>query len=115
MRRHFNKRATPENPNIRSYRLDFADFSPLADRSVSRRKSPNSESSAEPLDCLDRFGCEEGLIPHFRDYHLLLDDQGTQIFAMTDDIAERARKLGGTTISADSQRPVSESTPPECA
>ena len=35
--------------------------------------------------------------PHFRDYHLLLDDQGTQIFAMTDDIAERARKLGGTT------------------
>src|SRR3984957_1100115 len=36
--------------------------------------------------------------PHFRDYHLLLDDQGTQIFAMTDDVAERARKLGGTTI-----------------
>src|SRR5580698_4849394 len=35
---------------------------------------------------------------HFRDYHLLLDDQGTQIFEMTDDIAERARKLGGTTI-----------------
>src|SRR5271168_4993750 len=36
--------------------------------------------------------------PHFRDYHLLLDDQGTQIFAMSDDIAERARKLGGATI-----------------
>ncbi|WP_263411435.1 Dps family protein [Terriglobus tenax] len=36
--------------------------------------------------------------PHFRDYHLLLDDHGDQIFAMTDDIAERARKLGGTTI-----------------
>jgi starvation-inducible DNA-binding protein len=36
--------------------------------------------------------------PHFRDYHLLLDEQGTQIFAMTDDIAERARKIGGTTI-----------------
>jgi starvation-inducible DNA-binding protein len=36
--------------------------------------------------------------PHFRDYHLLLDDQGTQIFSMTDDIAERARKIGGTTI-----------------
>src|ERR1700688_5219528 len=35
---------------------------------------------------------------HFRDYHLLLDEQATQIFAMTDDIAERARKLGGTTI-----------------
>ncbi len=35
---------------------------------------------------------------HFRDYHLLLDEQGDQIFAMTDDIAERARKVGGTTI-----------------
>lgn len=36
--------------------------------------------------------------PHFRDYHLMLDDQGDQIFAMTDDIAERARKIGGTTL-----------------
>jgi starvation-inducible DNA-binding protein len=36
--------------------------------------------------------------PHFRDYHLLLDDHGDQIFAMTDDIAERARKIGGTTL-----------------
>src|ERR1700751_1120004 len=36
--------------------------------------------------------------PHFRDYHLLLDEQGDQLFAMTDDIAERVRKLGGTTI-----------------
>src|SRR6202162_6295424 len=36
--------------------------------------------------------------PHFRDYHLLLDEQGDQIFAMTDDVAERVRKLGGTTI-----------------
>src|SRR6202140_4172664 len=36
--------------------------------------------------------------PHFRDYHLLLDEHGGQIFAMTDDIAERARKIGGTTI-----------------
>jgi starvation-inducible DNA-binding protein len=35
---------------------------------------------------------------HFRDYHLLLDEQGEQIFEMTDDIAERARKLGGTTL-----------------
>src|SRR6186713_2123558 len=35
---------------------------------------------------------------HFRDYHLLLDEQGDQLFAMTDDIAERARKIGGTTI-----------------
>jgi starvation-inducible DNA-binding protein len=36
--------------------------------------------------------------PHFRDYHLLLDEQSDQIFAMTDPIAERVRKLGGTTI-----------------
>jgi starvation-inducible DNA-binding protein len=35
---------------------------------------------------------------HFRDYHLLLDEQAEQIFAMIDDIAERVRKLGGTTI-----------------
>ena len=36
--------------------------------------------------------------PHFRDYHLLLDEQADQIFAATDDCAERARKIGGTTI-----------------
>jgi starvation-inducible DNA-binding protein len=36
--------------------------------------------------------------PHFRDHHLLLDEQSSQIFAMTDDIAERARKIGGTTL-----------------
>jgi starvation-inducible DNA-binding protein len=36
--------------------------------------------------------------PHFRDYHLLLDEQATQIFDTTDAIAERARKVGGTTI-----------------
>jgi starvation-inducible DNA-binding protein len=35
---------------------------------------------------------------HFRDYHLLLDEQAGQIFAMTDDIAERARKIGGSTL-----------------
>ncbi len=36
--------------------------------------------------------------PHFRDYHLMLDEQSDQIFATTDVIAERARKIGGTTI-----------------
>jgi starvation-inducible DNA-binding protein len=36
--------------------------------------------------------------PHFRDYHLLLDEHAAQIFAMTDDIAERARKLGASTL-----------------
>jgi starvation-inducible DNA-binding protein len=36
--------------------------------------------------------------PHFRDYHLLLDEQADQIFAIGDDIAERVRKIGGTTL-----------------
>src|SRR5713226_1769571 len=36
--------------------------------------------------------------PHFRDYHLMLDEQSDQIFAMTDAIAERVRKVGGTTL-----------------
>jgi starvation-inducible DNA-binding protein len=36
--------------------------------------------------------------PHFRDYHLMLDDQSDQIFAMTDPMAERARKIGGATL-----------------
>ena len=42
--------------------------------------------------------------PHFRDYHLLLDEQAGQIFAMTDDVAERVRKIGGVTIRIDRAR-----------
>src|ERR1700676_3819086 len=41
--------------------------------------------------------------PHFRDYHLLLDEQGDQIFAMTDPLAERVRKVGGTTLRSIGQ------------
>lgn len=41
--------------------------------------------------------------PHFRDYHLLLDEQATQLFAMTDDIAERVRKIGGSTLRSIGQ------------
>jgi starvation-inducible DNA-binding protein len=41
--------------------------------------------------------------PHFRDYHLMLDDQSVQIFAMTDAIAERARKIGGPTLRSIGQ------------
>jgi starvation-inducible DNA-binding protein len=41
--------------------------------------------------------------PHFRDYHLLLDEQGEQIFAATDAIAERVRKIGGTTLRSIGQ------------
>jgi len=38
--------------------------------------------------------------PHFRDYHLLLDEHGDQLFAMTDPIAERIRKIGGGTLNS---------------
>src|SRR5213596_3310420 len=38
--------------------------------------------------------------PHFRDYHLLLDEHADQLFAMTDPIAERIRKIGGLTIKS---------------
>jgi starvation-inducible DNA-binding protein len=41
--------------------------------------------------------------PHFRDYHLLFDDQASQIFATTDVIAERVRKLGGQTLKSIGQ------------
>jgi starvation-inducible DNA-binding protein len=40
---------------------------------------------------------------HFRDFHLLFDEQGDQIFAMTDEIAERVRKIGGTTLRSIGQ------------
>jgi starvation-inducible DNA-binding protein len=41
--------------------------------------------------------------PHFRDYHLLLDEQADQLFAMTDAIAERVRKIGGSTLKSIGQ------------
>jgi starvation-inducible DNA-binding protein len=41
--------------------------------------------------------------PHFRDYHLLLDEQAGQLFGVTDDIAERVRKIGGTTLHSIGQ------------
>ncbi|MGH9641433.1 MAG: Dps family protein [Terriglobales bacterium] len=41
--------------------------------------------------------------PHFRDYHLLLDEHADQIYAMTDPIAERVRKIGGTTLRSTGQ------------
>ncbi len=41
--------------------------------------------------------------PHFRDYHLMLDEQGDQLFAITDPIAERVRKIGGMTLRSIGQ------------
>ena len=85
---------------------------------AARQKSPlNTPSDIEPKAVKDITGALNALLadvfalyiktknfhwhmsgPHFRDYHLLLDDHADQIFAMTDDIAERVRKIGGTTI-----------------
>src|SRR5271163_3279433 len=85
---------------------------------VARQKSPlSTPSDIEPQAVIDITGGLNALLadvfclylktknfhwhmsgPHFRDYHLMLDDHGDQIFAMTDDIAERVRKLGGTTV-----------------
>jgi len=83
-----------------------------------RRKSPlHTPSNIEPQGVKEITGALNALLadvftlylktknfhwhmsgPHFRDYHLLLDEHADQIFAMTDDIAERVRKIGGTTI-----------------
>ncbi len=83
-----------------------------------RRKSPlHTPSDIEPQGVKEITGALNALLadvftlylktknfhwhmsgPHFRDYHLLLDEHADQIFAMTDDIAERVRKIGGTTI-----------------
>jgi starvation-inducible DNA-binding protein len=85
---------------------------------VARQKAPlNTPSDIAPKSVKDITGALNTLLadvfslylktknfhwhmsgPHFRDYHLLLDDHAGQIFAMTDDVAERVRKLGGTTI-----------------
>src|SRR6202453_2157682 len=90
---------------------------------VSRQKAPlNTPSDIEPQAVKDITGALNKLLadvfalylktknfhwhmsgPHFRDYHLLLDDHGDQLFAMTDDIAERARKIGGITLRSIGQ------------
>ena len=94
----------------------------MSKNSATHMKAPENEALATPTD-LDHEGVEEicGELRqmladvfalyvktknfhwhmsgrHFRDYHLLLDEHSDQIFAMTDDIAERARKIGGTTL-----------------
>ena len=85
---------------------------------VERQKRPlATPSDIDPKDARDITGALNALLadvfslylktknfhwhmsgPNFRDYHLLLDDHGDQLFAMTDEIAERVRKIGGTTI-----------------
>jgi len=85
---------------------------------ISRQKAPlNTPSDIDPKAVRDITGALNALLadvfalylktknfhwhmsgPHFRDYHLLLDEHADQIFAITDDIAERVRKIGGTTI-----------------
>jgi starvation-inducible DNA-binding protein len=85
---------------------------------LTRQKAPlSTPSDLEPQSVRDITGALNALLadvfclyiktknfhwhmsgPHFRDFHLLLDDHADQLFAMTDDIAERVRKIGGTTI-----------------
>src|SRR5258708_18369446 len=87
-------------------------------KTAERRKSPlHTPSNIEPQGVKEITGALNALLadvfalylktnnfhwhmsgPHFRDYHLLLDEQATQIFAIGDDISERVRKIGGTTI-----------------
>jgi DNA-binding ferritin-like protein len=63
----------------------------------SARHSDGSQTQRRYAICPARStSCWSG--PHFRDYHLLLDEQAEQIFATTDDIAERVRKIGGMTL-----------------
>jgi starvation-inducible DNA-binding protein len=88
------------------------------DQRISRQKAPlTTPSDIDPKSVKDITGGLNALLadvfslylktknfhwhmsgPHFRDYHLLLDDHGDQLFAMTDDFAERVRKIGGTTV-----------------
>jgi len=91
---------------------------PTTQELIERQKSPlHTPSDIDPKAVTDLTGALNALLadvfslylktknfhwhmsgPHFRDYHLLLDDHGDQLFAMTDDIAERVRKIGGTTL-----------------
>ena len=87
-------------------------------KAAERRKAPLATPSIYPSNAIrDLSGALKALLadtfalylktknfhwhmsgPHFRDYHLLLDEQGDQLFAMTDPMAERVRKIGGTTL-----------------
>ena len=96
-------------PNLREHPQDVPELAKLIlERCVEAKEVPPRQFSTGALNALlaDVFGLYlktknfhwhmSG--PHFRDYHLLLDEHGDQLFAMTDDIAERVRKIGGTTI-----------------
>ena len=66
---------------------------------MTRRAAPlQTPTDLGPNATKDISAALTALLADCRDYHLLLDEQADQIFAMTDAIAERARKLGGTTL-----------------
>src|SRR5271165_5175058 len=91
---------------------------PTTQELIERQKSPlRTPSDIEPEAVTELTGALNALLadvfglylktknfhwhmsgPHFRDYHVLLDEQSDQIYAMTDPIAERVRKVGGTTL-----------------
>ena len=75
------------------------------------QSDPNSRKSASVADALNNILADVFALylktknfhwhmtgPHFRDYHLMLDEQGAEVFAITDDIAERVRKTGNATL-----------------
>jgi starvation-inducible DNA-binding protein len=80
----------------------IADTEVLERRQQSRMLTPTDLGAAATKDIS---GAMNAILadmsgPHFRDYHLLLDEHADQIFAMSDPIAERVRKLGGTTVKS---------------
>ncbi len=87
-----------ERPNRDPERLDTpTDLSPAAVRELSAKLNVIlADAFALYLKTKNFHWHVSG--PHFRDYHLLLDEQSEQIFATTDEIAERVRKIGGTTL-----------------
>src|SRR5271167_2087874 len=105
MRRHFrlnmestmSKTSSAKDANTREHLGTPTDLKPEATRDISGALSPLlADVFALYLKTKNFHWHMTGI--HFRDYHLLLDDQGDQIFAMTDPVAERARKIGGTTL-----------------
>ena len=91
------KTQSAKEANIREHLATPTDLKPEATRDVSAALSGLlSDVFALYLKTKNFHWHMSG--PHFRDYHLLLDEQGEQIFEISDDIAERVRKIGGSTI-----------------
>src|ERR1700730_5195363 len=97
-----SKTSSAKDTNTREHLGTPTDLKPEATRDISGALSPLlSDVFALYLKTKNFHWHMSG--PHFRDYHLMLDEQGDEIFAMTDAIAERARKIGGTKLRSIGQ------------